>query len=346
MSNDNPDLILSTPTSNHTAELSEIVLSETVRTRFVFEPTHVDNSKDKTKQLCGKLVFQKPKQVNGETRLTRRDIHAGEYIELALDTTETSNLSKGLARYTQLTSNRLTATRPVSYIPRVSNDTIVKALRTRPEIIALLSQQDIDVFGAAMRLRELQYVRDIIRDNLDNDNEHFWQSMFSSHSWILSQVFSLPYMLFEDQPYVGGKGIRGSHGKFPDFLYQNRITGNVAIIEIKTPKTRLVYDTSYRDGVYSIHQDISGAVSQLLNQRDTLYKQYYSLVGGAEDGDRFEALNFDSLLVVGNTAMLDSSGKTKSFELYRNELRHIRIVCFDELLQKINTMIQLMEADN
>lgn len=340
--------IHSTPTSFHTAELSEIVLSETERTKTVFQPIHVDNPHDREKQLKGTFVFQKPKRVAEEVKLSRRDIRAGEYVELSLDTSETHNLAVGLAQYIDVTAKRMTPVWVEKYVPKennIANEEVIAALRARPELLSLLTQRDIDVLTVAGHVRELQEVRAQIADNLTNADEHFWQELFETHSWVLAQVFALPYMCFVNQPYVGGKGIRGNHGKFPDFLYKNRITGNVAIVEIKTPTTALLNNTVYRDEIFSVHKDASGAVAQILNQRETLYKQYSSLVAEAEDEDRFEALNIQSILVIGVTTSLDSKAKKRSFERYRNELRNVDIICFDELLQKIDTMLQLMTAE-
>lgn len=36
--------------------------------------------------------------------------------------------------------------------------------------------------------------------------------------------------------------------------------------------------------------------------------------------------------------------KRKIFELYRNELKNIEVVCFDELLEKIDLLIKIFDA--
>lgn len=193
------NVIHSSPTSFHTADLSEIVLSETDRTKIAFQAVHVDNPNDRNKQLKGRLVFQKPKKGEGGVRLTRRDIHVGEYIELSLDTTETRNLAVGLAQYIDVTTKQMTPIRDVKYVPKENNipdEDVIAALRDRPELQSLLTQQDIDVLTVAGHVRELQEVRAKIADNLTNADEHFWQDLFMDHSWVLAQVFALPYMYF------------------------------------------------------------------------------------------------------------------------------------------------------
>ena len=337
--------IHSSPTSFHTAELSDIVLSETPRTKTVFAPVHVDNPNDMEKQLKGSIIFQKPKQDSGEVRITRRDIHSGEYVELSLDTGETYNLANGLAQYLSITKNRMTALSDVTYVPKIPDDKIANILRSRPKIVELLDSEDFAVLDAIMRVREIKELIDGIRENLENNSEEYWQSLFEKRPWIISQVFALPYMVFESQPYVGGKSISDRHGRFPDFLYRNNITGNVAIVEIKTPVTSLMSETQYRDGVFAFHKDTSGAISQLLMQRDTLYKQYSALFISAEEEERFEALNFNCILICGNVSALDSKSKRRSLELLRGELRNITVIGYDELLQKLETMYKLMATE-
>ena len=339
-------VIRSSPTSFHTAEMSEIVLSETQRTKLVFEPMHVDNPKDHEKQLRGKLVFQKPKSTaDGQaTKLSRRDIHSGEYFSLDMDTTEVYNLARGLWDYYDVTSFKGSPLFPVDYVEDIPDTSVLQVLSERPEIVSILSQQNREVLSMAMRLQELQEIKTLIEDNLENEEEAFWQNLFQEHSWVLSQLFALPYMLFMDQPYVGGKGIGGKSGKFPDYLFQNGITENVAIIELKTPKTELVYDAAYREGVFALHKNLSGAIAQALVQRDTLYKEY--AVTQMNSDVHFEANNVECIVIAGNVGKITNLKQRRSFELYRNELRNIRIVGFDELLKKVEIMIQLMTSED
>ena len=338
-------IVESTPTSFHTAQMSEIVLSKTERTKTVFEPLHVDNPNDGTKQLKGKLVFYKPTVATKDdfSKLSKRDIKSNEYIELQFNTEETYNLYTGLKSLYQITNNRYSPVTATRYVRIPSDAEIIKALREKPQIVRSLAQQDMDVLNAAMHVSELQKVKVLIEQNIENGSEQFWQDLFKEHSWVLSQLFALPYMLFQNQPYVGGKGISGSSGKFPDYLFKNGITENVAIIEIKTPKTELLYSTPYRDGVYSIHKDISGAISQILIQRDNLYKHYSALLIDSEEP--FETNNIDCIVIAGNVSALGSKSEKKSFVSYRNELKDVRVVGFDELLLKINNMLSLLSGN-
>ena len=99
-------------------------------------------------------------------------------------------------------------------------------------------------------------------------------------------------------------------------------------------------NSSYRADVFSVSNDLNGGITQLLTQKDKLYKDYATLRMNTKIS--FEALNIRGVLLVGNYSEIP--GKAKScFELFRNELRSIEIICFDELLAKIILMLSLFE---
>ena len=51
--------------------------------------------------------------------------------------------------------------------------------------------------------------------------------------------------------FVGGKIVKNVDGKIVDYLYRNDLTKNVALIEIKTPETKLL-ENEYRANIYSL----------------------------------------------------------------------------------------------
>ena len=61
----------------------------------------------------------------------------------------------------------------------------------------------------------------------------------------------------------------------------------MALIEIKTPCTELI-GNQYR-GTYSFSYELSGAINQVLNYRDKLTKEYYSLCH--QSSEPFEVLS-------------------------------------------------------
>jgi Domain of unknown function (DUF4263) len=187
------------------------------------------------------------------------------------------------------------------------------------------------------RLSELSRVLDIWQQNQGNSSEEFWQRLFSQHSFVLAQIFALPLVIIQEKAYLGGKGISNAGGKLVDFLVQNKLTQNVGLIEIKTPPTPLV-GKEYRNGCYSMSPDFSGAVVQVAHYKDTLLKGYSQLC--LQSGPSFDAFEPECVVIAGNyTAELE---KRASFELFRANLRYVRIVTFDELFQKVATLLSLL----
>lgn len=181
----------------------------------------------------------------------------------------------------------------------------------------------------------LQKAINLWNENKNNSLEEFWQKFLLENSWVIAQSFSIPLILYHDKAYVGGKSINNKNGNIIDFTYKNKLTNNITLIEIKTPTTPLVGD-GYR-GVYSISKDLSGSINQLLHYKDKCQKDFYYLNNRK---DKFEAFNPKCLLIAGTLASLDDEEK-KAFELFRNELRTLQVITFDELFEKISLMQEI-----
>ena len=172
----------------------------------------------------------------------------------------------------------------------------------------------------------------------DSSNEKKWQQIIKSNSWIISQLFSSPLILLEDEAFLGGKNIQNKKGNIIDFVYQNKLNSNILLIEIKTPKTKLI-GKQYRS-TYQISSELSGSVNQALNYKQSLMNEFHSINYNSEN--KIEATNPKSILIIGKISNLNSSEK-KAFELFRNELRTIQIITFDELYEKTNILLKLLK---
>ena len=103
--------------------------------------------------------------------------------------------------------------------------------------------------------------------------ESSWQDFLNENSFLLSLAFGCPVVRVRDQASVGGHKLSGAGGKFTDFLVKNSMTNNSAVVEIKKPNTKLLNETSYREGIYTPSRDLVGAVSQVLDQNIFLNKK-------------------------------------------------------------------------
>ncbi len=168
--------------------------------------------------------------------------------------------------------------------------------------------------------------------------ESVFQKFFEENSLLLTFFTGSPFVQFKDQAYVGGKSFDNCNGQYPDFLRKHIITNNTFLVEIKTPATLLLENNPYRLGIYPPSKDLSGAVSQFLTQKYQLETNMSSSIHNAEDRE-VEAYNVQGLVIIGCLSSLDNKQKKRSFELYRNNQKSLRIVAYDECLELLKYFV-------
>jgi|GEM_PF-2333343 len=182
----------------------------------------------------------------------------------------------------------------------------------------------------------------------DNHNEAVYQKFFEDNPLLLTLFIGSPYIHFNNQAYVGGKSFDNKNGQYPDFLYKHKITNNSFIVEIKCPKTPLLERDPYRAGVYSSSKELSGSVSQLLTQKYQLETDIASLIKNADDRN-IEAYNVQGVIIIGLLSNCDNNDeklKKRSFELFRNNQKNIRIMTYDECQEQLDNFLQGIKNAN
>lgn len=177
--------------------------------------------------------------------------------------------------------------------------------------------------------------------NQTNSNEEFWQKFFQENPRIIAQVVPNQVLKLGQKCYLGGKSIENKEGNVIDFLYITQSNRNVILVEIKTPCTKLV-GTKYRQNAYSLTEELSGSVVQVLNYRDELLKNYYNLCG-QEQSLKFAAFNPQCIIVAGNFELENLNGvQRKSFELFRSSSNIVSVITFDELFGKVRDLVDII----
>lgn len=194
-------------------------------------------------------------------------------------------------------------------------------------------------------LEQLRWLHSEWERNSTNHSESYWQELLLSRPFALAQLLSAPVVLHGERYFVGGIRAGGKHGKIADFLFRNQLTDAAAIVEIKTPTAQLLSKTEYRQDVYSVASEVSGAISQVLEQRAQFMKNMQALQAELEtDVPRVEVVEPHCVVLVGSTTQLDSRAKKRCFETFRSELRTVRLVTFDELFARIRALTLLLGA--
>jgi len=358
-------------TSRTSADATPIVLRQTDQVRLVFKPTLVSNPKDADAAVHGEFVYQRKRPSNSWEdiqSISLASLKADEGVRLELRAAEVRLLWEELDKFYTMVAeqgipvgDRKWVAVPATPLSSSVQDLLTKSGDERVQLLRVfvdwLKAQDASRltsllgpaglgelvnFDAAIGAARLTRFIAEAEANSTNSSEGHWQGLLQRHSWVLSQVYAHPLVIIRGQAYVGGKNIANTGGNFADFLYKNKLTENTLVVEIKTPVTPLLTAQPYRNRVYGVSSELSGATQQLLKNRDTLVQEYRSLV--EPDSDHFQVFHPMALLVVGTTPLKGDRERCQSFELYRRNLRDVDVVTFDELVEKARLLLGILEG--
>ncbi|MBF4478289.1 Shedu immune nuclease family protein [Rhodococcus rhodochrous] len=229
----------------------------------------------------------------------------------------------------------------VTELTKQEQDSLVNVLasasaslaRTRPEVFVKL-HQDVEIANLDRLISSFE-------DAMSKKKEEgFWQKFFNNNAFALQQIFGTPMVNFQSTANVGGAGFHGGGGKITDYLFRNSLTNNVALVELKKPSTRLLNATEYRDGVFTPSKELTGAVSQVMDQAYKLTMSFPVMKLSSRNLGDLEAYAVSCFVVIGSTPPTDD--EKKSFEMYRSNSRHVKIVTYDEILEQLKLLRQLL----
>lgn len=200
-------------------------------------------------------------------------------------------------------------------------------------LLALRSDIEKVTLGTLIQKFEDMLIKDL--------TEPKWQEFLKANPFILSLAFAYPVFLVQDQAYVGGATIRGTGEKIADFLLAQRYTGNLALIEIKRPKTPLLKAVPYRVDLHAPTTEVSGSLSQVLDQKYRLQNSFTQKA--YESGlTNVHPYSIQCIVIVGTSPA--GKDEKKSLELFRNSTKDVTIVTFDELLEKLKEIQRVFSA--
>ena len=223
------------------------------------------------------------------------------------------------------------------------------ALKTLRRVLRWLSERPISAqtpttdatelpeLNALVGLANLRSVVATWESNSKNDNEEFWQGVLEQHAFVLSQLFAYPVVIIRGKAYVGGKRYDNTHGNLVDFLGHVPTSGEAVLIEIKTPQTPLL-GPEYRQDVYPPSRDLGGAISQVLQYRESLMQELHAL----NEGRDVRLIGSEPrCLVIAGTAQseLTNDAKKRSFERFRERLVGVGVVTYDEVFGRVDQLI-------
>ena len=105
---------------------------------------------------------------------------------------------------------------------------------------------------------------------------------------------------------------------------------------------KIVETNKYRDNVYAPSQELTSSIVQVKEQKDSRLKNYNVIWREShEEGINFKAFDPKCYLIIGNTSDLNAK-QLESFNLFRNELRIVEIITYDELLSKMEILYKAL----
>ena len=215
--------------------------------------------------------------------------------------------------------------------------------------LARLAPADLARLDRLAGVNALRQLLQLWESNQENTDEAFWQRRLGEYDFLLAWLFACPMVLFASKAYVGGKNLHDLGGHEADSLLAHPHTGNAGpfeatLVEIKTPATRLLGGL-YRGGVYGASADLSGAIAQVLTDRQSLLRQGDALTG--PEGGRLQVHCPRCLVLIGHMGreLGDDSERARSFELFRGALAgDLVVLTFDELFRKAQALLEYLNG--
>lgn len=228
--------------------------------------------------------------------------------------------------------------------PRSRNSNTSAAVRTVIRSVDEIAQEDpVQLFELSEKIEVVSLeilIESMSKEMLKRHKEGFWQTYFLENPFVLKVLFGLPVVMYTSQASVGGMGLGRTGEKYADYLLEAGMSGNLAIVEIKTTETPLLTKDAYRPpSLYGPSVDLAGGVNQLLDQRVKLIK---SIAQKKEDDGNYhvQAWTAPCILIMGmNPTELDQQ---RSFEIYRGSQRDVLVITFDELLAKLKALHEFL----
>jgi hypothetical protein len=341
---------------------SPIVLDETSRTRTVFMGEIHD----------GKLRSHMVRQRKGEggewldiNEVNFNQIPPDAGVKIELNTAATERLFDRLVQLRRIADSELPPSGSKDFVVAPAEEVVRVVGRERAQAIRILlalplTQEDWEALiesapDIAISLAEAQLLhqRKATIDEFESslrehsDDEAFWQEFFKKNPWMLEAAFSAAVVLLADDIYIGGKRAGSRHGlggSVADFLFSDESTKSFAVVEIKTPSTRLI-GARYRGSpneaneIFSPSSELSGAVVQVGNQIASAVADFDHVLRESYPTN-LDRVHPKGVLIVGQKDGLGPR-ELASLNLFRHKLFSLTVIAYDELLRRLRIMYDL-----
>src|SRR5579862_1615346 len=355
-------------TSRHHAVSSDIIVRDGEQTRLVFRPEIVDNPSNPAACVRGTFLYMRKGRAEEWEDFETRSLSSfkkGDQYQLEIKSGELLPLLHSLGALYRLhrsegvPQGRLELVKIEQHLAKLLqlsepelNDFLSanreNAIKTLRRVLRWLAHRpptgdnsatggELPELNALVGLANLRAVLKTWHDNSEDPSEEFWQGVLARHSFVLSQLFAYPLVVINQKAYVGGKRIDNRHGNLADFLCRVPTTGTAVLVEIKTPRTALL-GPKYRQ-VFPPSRELGGAISQVLEYRESLMREVHSLQQG--QGREISSGEPRCLVIAGSCLReLRDDAQKRSFERFRERLGGVTVITFDEVFDRIGRLVE------
>lgn len=171
-----------------------------------------------------------------------------------------------------------------------------------------------------------------------------WAKFFRANEWIFGHGLNYQFLVHQQsQPNYGGQDLTGSGGQRGDELFSTAGDWRFAVlVELKKPDTKLLGSEDYRNGAWEIHEELSGGVAQLQANGERLTQEAQNKQNVRYlDARRMTVAGAPkAILLIGNTAQLDTDDKRSTFGRFRQNLWNPEVLTYDELLERARYLVR------
>ena len=233
---------------------------------------------------------------------------------------------------------------PVAKLSASDRSSLVGAVERRADDLARDEPVLLAALHKTLQIASLDALIERFEALLGRNNaaKRDWQALLHQNPFLLSLVFGFPIVLVAQQANVGGMSIEGDGARYADFLLKNEVTHSAALIELKRPCTNLVTEGEYA-GVRNISSDLTKAVMQVLDQRFRLMTNLPTTLMNSGWRD-LQGWYVSCVVIAGRNPA--GPEEAKALELYRNSLRDVIVLTFDELLSRLLSLRTFLATDD
>jgi hypothetical protein len=239
-----------------------------------------------------------------------------------------------------------------------SNEILAEIINSKPALATKFAnsriietrRRNVITFGKIQQPTNLQLYKKLIMKNPRTKDETALQHFFANNIWIFGLGLDYKFKgILQKEFSASNTEADGTNEVISDFLLGDKKF--TTFVEIKKPDTDLFGAEKNRSNCWRLSNELIDSVSQILEQKASGQIKIESNQLHDDSGKIIIQKAYDSkvVLIIGSWNQLNKCTdkekqiKEKTFELFRQNLKNIEIVTYDELLDRAKQIAEVAE---